>query len=331
MDRKYDVYGLGNAIMDLQLQASDSDLAKFGLEKGSMTLVEPEAQKSLLEHFQGARINQASGGSAANTMIALAQLGNVVSYGCVVGDDRYGEDYFNEMDKLGVGLYTEPVAERPTGTCVILIAPDAERTMCTHLGASVELDVEHVSEEIISESRWLYIEGYLFSQASGQRVVKKAIEYAKAHKTKIAVTFSDKFIVDIFGEPLRDAVRQSDLVFANMSEACAFVGETDVEKAYKAFASQFPTAVMTLSANGARCRANGKDYVIAPFPTKAVDDTGAGDMFAGGFLHGLLAGATPDEAGKMACFLASKVVSQLGPRLHYDLGQLLGGEEFLRA
>jgi len=331
MDRKYDVYGLGNAIMDLQLQVAESDLEKLQLTKGSMTLMEPEAQVRVLEHFRGALLNQASGGSAANTMIALAQLGNVVAYGCVVGDDRFGEDYFAEMDKLGVGLYTEPVPDRPTGTCVILIAPDAERTMCTHLGASIELDEEHVSEELVAASRWIYIEGYLFSQPSGQRVVRKAIEYAKAHKTKIAVTFSDRFIVDVFGEPLREAVKQADLVFANKNEACAFVGETDIEKAYVAFAKQFPTAVMTLSADGARCRAGGKDYRITPFPTKAVDDTGAGDMFAGGFLHGLLNGATPDKAGKMACFLASKVVSQLGPRLNSDLGALLVAEEFLQA
>ena len=331
MNRRFHVYGLGNAIMDLQLKAKDSDLEKLKLLKGGMKLVEPEDQKALLEHLHGYDIHQASGGSAANTMIAIAQLGGFVAYGCVVGDDLYGNFYLEEMEQLGVLLHTLPLPGRTTGTCVILVTPDAERTMNTHLGASVELDEEHVNEELIADSEWIYIEGYLFSQASGQRVVKRAIELAVKHKTKIAMTFSDGFIVDVFGGPLREAAQSADLVFANFTEASKFTGATNPDEVYSKFAASFPAAVMTMSEKGARVRFEGKDYLIPPFPTKAVDDTGAGDMFAGGFLYGLSEGMEPEEAGRLACYLASRVVSQLGPLLQCDVKELLSKKEFLPA
>lgn len=331
MNRRYHVYGLGNAIMDLQLKAKDADLDKLNLEKGAMRLVEPQDQKRLLEHFHGYDIHQASGGSAANTMIAIAQLGGFVAYGCVVGDDLYGNFYLQEMEQLGVLLHTVPLPGRTTGTCVILITPDAERTMNTHLGASVELDAEHVSEELIADSEWIYIEGYLFSQASGQRVVQRAIELATKHKTKIAMTFSDGFIIDVFGGPLREAAASADLVFANLNEATKFTGELNPDRVFARFAESFPSAVVTMSEKGARVRHEGKDYSVPPFPTRAIDDTGAGDMFAGGFLYGLAQGMPVEEAGRLACYLASKVVSQLGPRLLCDVKALLERKEFLPA
>ncbi len=331
MDRKFDVYGVGNAIMDLQLRAAEGDLQKFGLEKGGMKLVEPEEQKKLLEYYHGTDLHQASGGSAANTVIAVSQLGGKTAYGCMVGDDRFGSDYLKEMKNLGVHLHTQPRPGKMTGTCIILISPDAERTMNTHLGASVELDEKDVSPELIAASKWLYVEGYLFSQPSGQRVAKRAISYAKECGTKVAVTFSDGFIVEVFGDALRAAVDQADLAFANFNEAKKFTGAEDEDEIFKRFSAAVPSAVMTLSERGARVSEAGKQFFIPPFETKAIDDTGAGDMFAGGFLYGLTSGRSVEESGRLACYLASRVVSQLGPRLECDVRELISKKEFLPA
>ncbi len=157
------VYGLGNAIMDLQVSVSEADFASLGLSKGSMNLVELAQQSDLLKKFKGHPISLKSGGSAANTIIALAQLGAKTAYGCVVADDQFGEQYLQEMASLGVTTHTQPIAGGVTGTSAILITPDAERTMNTHLGVSSELSAKHVSEELISASEWLDVEGHLFS------------------------------------------------------------------------------------------------------------------------------------------------------------------------
>jgi sugar/nucleoside kinase (ribokinase family) len=329
MARRYDVYGVGNAIMDLQLKVPEGDLEKLQLKKGGMKLVEPQEQKHLLEYYHGSDIHQASGGSAANTMIAIAQLGGFAAYGCTVGEDLYGNFYLREMEQLGVQLHTLPLSGQSTGTCVILITPDAERTMNTHLGASLCFDAEHVSEEILKDSDWLYIEGYLFSSPTGRSVVTRACELAKQHGVKVAITFSDGFIVEVFGEPLREAVRSADLVFANLNEARSFTGLQDPEEVFQRFAADVPAAVMTLSERGAKIRFDGQVYTVASFPTQAVDDTGAGDMFAGGFLYGITQGMSAEESGSLACYLASKVVSQLGPRLQCDVRELLTQKEFL--
>ena len=203
--------------------------------------------------------------------------------------------------------------------------------MNTHLGASIELDEKDVSAELIEASKWLYVEGYLFSQPSGQRVAKRAISYAKECGTKVAVTFSDGFIVEFFGEALRAAVAQADLAFANFNEARKFTGAEEENEVFQRLSQAVPTAVMTLSERGARISDSGNEYFIPPFKTQAVDDTGAGDMFAGGFLYGLTHGHSVEESGRLACYLASRVVSQLGPRLECDVRELLSKKEFLPA
>lgn len=334
MSRRFDVYGLGNAIMDLQVRASEADISGLKLEKGAMKLVEPSEQLAVLEHLRTSKSlpkpHQASGGSAANTMIAVSQLGGKVAYGCRVGDDTFGKFYLAEMNDIGVQIDSAPVQGVPTGTCVILITPDAERTMNTHLGASSALDASDVNEAILSDSEWVYIEGYLFSSPSGQRVAKRAVELAKKHGTKIAVTCSDGFIVDVFGETLREVVAQSDLVFANLNEAGRFTKQTGDDAIFAALRKAAPCVVMTMSERGAMVGDSSGVVFIQPTPTTAVDDTGAGDMFAGAFLYGLTHGMSTSEAGQLSCYLASRVVSQLGPRLHGDVRGVLASGEFRR-
>ena len=322
MERKFDVYGIGNAIIDLQLQAADDDLKKLRLEKAAMKLVEADEQAELLKYFGNRDLNKASGGSAANTVIGIAQLGGTVGYGCLVGDDDYGRFYLEEMRKLGVSLHSKPRPGETTGTSVILITPDAERTMNTHLGASSLFDETYISEKDLADSEWLYIEGYLFSSPGGQRAVQRAIELAREYDVKVAVTFSDTFIVDVFGEHLRNAVDQADLIFANFSESRRFTGQEKEEQVFNDLKEVVPSCVMTMSERGAMVFHEGVESYIEPFPITAVDDTGAGDMFAGAFLFGITHGLDGAAAGKLACFLASKVVAQLGPRLKVDGRQL---------
>ncbi len=329
--RKFAVYGIGNAIMDLQLQARDEDLKALQLEKGGMALVEPERQRELLEYFAGFPIHRASGGSAANTMIAIAQLGGKTAYGCLVGDDEYGHYYLNEMNELGVVLHTAPVSGAVTGTSIIIISTDAERTMNTHLGASAGFDGTLVSHECIRDAEWLYIEGYLFSSETGRDAVRAAVRLAKESGTKIAVTFSDAFIVDFFGDALREAVAAADLVFANLTEAKRFAGTEDEEAAFAGLCAASPGAVMTMSERGARIQWQGAKTAVSSFPVKAIDDTGAGDMFAGGFLYGVSHGMSAQDAGRLACILAGRVVSQLGPRLKENVRTVIEKKEYLAA
>ena len=176
MERKFDVYGIGNAIVDLQLRIAEEDLTNLGLEKAAMKLVETADQAKLLQYFSGRELNHASGGSAANTMIGIAQLGGTVGYGCLVGDDTFGRFYLDEMRRLGVSLRTSPVSGKETGSSVILITPDAERTMNTHLGVSADFNEKNVSEIDLAESSWLYIEGYLFSSPGGQKAVQRLLQ-----------------------------------------------------------------------------------------------------------------------------------------------------------
>ena len=208
------IYGLGNAIMDLQVQVADKAIAELGLQKGGMQLVDTAKQKHLVEHFHGQELVQRSGGSAANTIIALAQLGVPVAYACTVGNDTFGSYYAEEMKQLGVVLHND-AADEATGTCFILITPDAERTMNTNLGASALFGPEHVSREYIEKSEWIYIEGYLLTSETACRAALEAAEFAKGCGTKVSITFSDAFIVNGFRRPLEQIVSMSDLIFAN--------------------------------------------------------------------------------------------------------------------
>ncbi|MDD2941387.1 MAG: adenosine kinase [bacterium] len=331
MSRTYTVYAIGNAIMDMQLQLSEESFSKLGLTKGQMQLVGVDDQKALIERFHGLSLNQASGGSAANSVIAMAQLGSRVCYGCCLGKDYFGQSYSREMTDLGVVLDSAEVDGEPTGTCVVLITPDAERTMNTHLGASACYSDVHVSGEHLAQAEWLYVEGYLLASDNGRAAVKRAIQLAKAAGVKIAVTFSDVFIVNVFRDALEEVVEVCDLVFANLSEARAFTGESNEESVLAAMEEKCGFAVVTLSDKGAWVLCDGERYFAEPFSTHAIDDTGAGDMFAGGFLHAWTSGFGPRDAGRFAGFLASKVVAQLGPRLLCDVKELLRETTFLPA
>ena len=323
MARDFNVYGLGNALLDLQLHAEEEDLRALELEKGAMILVDPERRRRILDRFRGEQPHRASGGSAANTMIAISQLGGKAAFSFLIGDDAHGRHYREEMEELGIRVHTNPARDRPTGTCVVLITPDAERTMTTTLGVSSDFGPENVGEDLIRGSEWVYIEGYLFSTESGRRAVERAIELAREHDTKVAVTFSDTFIVDGFGDALRGAVARADLIFTNHIEARAYTCKEDEDEVFASIRKVAPRVIMTMHERGARADFHGDEYFFDPFRVDAVDETGAGDMFAGGMLYGMTNDLSIVEAGRLASFLASRVVAQLGPRLTADARELV--------
>jgi sugar/nucleoside kinase (ribokinase family) len=321
--RPIDVTGICNALVDIFADVSHEDFAPLGFEKGTMRLVSSDEQRTLLETFGGATPKMCSGGSVANSVIALAQLGGSSAVCCQVADDQYGRFYRNECLELGVRFPVPLVTNGATGTAVSLVTPDAERTMRTALGVSVNLAPEHICAETISQSRWVFIEGYVFSNAdSGRAAIREAIQVAKREGTQIAITCSDAWIVHGFGEPLHEALKSTSLLFANEEESSTLAGTSDVVSAGRILKDRFPHVVLTAGARGAYIWWEGEEMHVPAFECTPRDLTGAGDMFAGAFLYGITHGLAPADAAHRACFLASRVISQVGARLSGDLKTL---------
>jgi sugar/nucleoside kinase (ribokinase family) len=313
----YDVYGIGNGIVDIFLEVSDSEFDSLGVERGTMRLVEPKEQEELIAKFGKTDIVLASGGSVANSMIALSQLGGKSGLACTLGDDRYGLHYKSEFDDLKVELGNPLIVNETTGTSVIIVTPDAERTMRTCLAVSAHISEKYVIEDFIKESKWVFIEGYLFSNPDfGQSAALKAVELAKKHDCKVAVTFSEAWVIEAFGDPLREVIAQADLIFANEAEAKTFTGKATVEEAVIEIGKQVPNYAITAGAEGAHISCFDVSGKVDSYPCEPVDLTGAGDMFAGSFLYGITHGVDPLKAASGACYLASKVISHTGARLH---------------
>ncbi len=316
--REFQLCGLGNAIVDIFLEVSDAEFAALGFERGSTRLVEAAEQQALLDRFKDRDPQMVSGGSVANSVIAFSQLGGQAAFVGCVGDDRYGLFYKTEMDELDIDVGNPVIVGAPTGTCLILITPDAERTMRTCLAVSSHLAARHVDGDRIPQSEWLFIEGYLFANPqSGQGAVREALRLARGNGVKVAVTCSEAFIVNVFGDVFREALQQTDLLFCNASEACAVTGAATAAEAFARMKGIVPSAVVTNGPDGAYVRHAGVEVHVPAFPCEPKDLTGAGDMFAGAFLYGITHGVSPDRAARAACYLAMKVITQVGARLHH--------------
>jgi sugar/nucleoside kinase (ribokinase family) len=251
-------------------------------------------------------------------VIAFSQLGGAAGFIGCVGDDRYGLFYASEFEELGIDIGSPVIVNESTGTCVCVLTPDAERTMRTCLAVSSHLAARHVDEQRIKNSDWLFIEGYVFANPeTGQTAIREAIRIAKANKTKIAVTCSDAFVANVFGDALNEALRQADLFFCNESEACAVAKAKTAEEAFKKLKDHIPSVVVTNGPHGVYLRHDGVEAHIPAFPSHPKDLTGAGDMLAGSFLYGITQGVPPQKAARAACFLAHKVIEQVGARLHH--------------
>ncbi len=321
--KQYGLCGLGNAIVDIFVEVSDRDFADLGYERGTMRLVELADQQTLLKRFHAREPRLVSGGSVANSVIAYSQLGGQGAFIGCVGDDRYGLFYATEFEELKIDIGNPVIIGEATGTCVAIITPDAERTMRTCLAVSSHLAARHVDEERIKNSEWLFIEGYVFANPdTGQGTIRKAIALAKAHGTKVALTCSEAFVVEVFGGPFHEALSQADLLFCNETEAVAVAkaAHANVAHAEDAFAklkTLVPSVVVTAGPKGAFIRHGGVEAHVPAFPCEPKDLTGAGDMFAGAFLYGITHDVAVETAARRACFLAMKVITQVGARLHH--------------
>jgi len=316
--RKYNVYGMGNALVDIEFSVNDTFLNEKGIEKGFMTLVDEERQNTIMEHFNGNGGGKvACGGSAANTVIGLSYFGGKAFYSCKVADDEHGHFYMNDMHSAGVETNIKGVMEQGvTGKCLVMVSDDAERTMNTYLGLSETLSEKDLDLGALADSEYLYIEGYLVTSDTARAASKKAYAEAKANNVKIALTFSDPAMVKYFKDGLAEMVGEGvDLLFCNQEEAMLWTGCETVDETAEKLKETAKNFCMTLGAEGALVF-DGNDLIkIAPNPTKAVDTTGAGDLFAGGFLYGITNGMSYKEAGELASLASSKVVGQFGPRL----------------
>jgi sugar/nucleoside kinase (ribokinase family) len=321
---KYDVLGIGNAIFDVLVQTDESFLGRHGMTKGGMALID-EARALSIYSDMGPAIEM-SGGSAANTIVGLANLGARAAYVGKVKDDQIGRLYSHDIRAAGVAFETRAASDGPaTGCSYILVTPDGERTMNTYLGAAQELNPEDIDAAQIAASSIIYLEGYLWDPKSAKDAFVKASTIAHGAGRQVALTLSDSFCVDRYRGEFLDLMRKGtvDLVFANEAELQSLYQTSDFDTALKQLRVDTKLGVVTRSEKG--CVVASTDGVIAvpAFPIqKMVDTTGAGDLFAAGFLFGLVRGAGYEAAGRLGALAAAEVIQHIGARPQTSLKEL---------
>ncbi len=310
-----DVYGVGNTLVDIQVQVSDDLLARLGFAKGVMTLVDRETQDRVLDAVGDLPRNQCAGGSAANTILAIAALGGRTAYAGKIGDDPLGHFCLADMRQNQVTIDV-PFSDGPTGTCVVLITEDAQRTMLTYLGVSADVGPEDVAPDLVTAARAVYVEGYLFSTDTPRQAAYRAVAVAETGSGLLALTVSDSFLVDLFRDEFLDLVRGPvDLLFCNEDEAQSLLQIDDTHECARRLGAEVERVAITLGADGALLVENQQVTRVAGVPAEAIDTTGAGDMFAAGILYGLTNGMTFEQSARLATHAAARIVSQLGARL----------------
>jgi len=322
---KYDVYGLGNALVDMEFEIHDQFLQENKIDKGVMTLVDENQQHELIEQLDSFEGNKASGGSAANTLIAVSAMGGSSYYSCKVADDDLGHFYLNDLQAAKVDCNMNGKHKGGiTGKCLVMVTPDAERTMHTFLGVSSELSPYEVSEDAIKNASFCYLEGYLTTSESGKAANIEARAIAEANNIKTALTFSDPFVVEHFRDDFTQTIGNGiDLLFCNESEALSYTQKDSIDEAVEMIKTFSKTFAITLGAKGAVVYDGSNLIDIAANPVTAIDTNGAGDLFAGAFMYGLTHGKNYQEAGILASKASSIIVSQFGPRLKLEQYQSL--------
>ncbi len=318
MQKVYDVYGIGNALVDMEFEVSSEFLHENNVEKGTMTLVDENRQNELISALSKHVTKKQSGGSAANTMIALSQFGGKGFYSCKVANDELGDFYMNDLREANVdcNLQEDNRESGETGKCLVMVTPDADRTMNTFLGITSSFSESEIVESALKSSEWLYIEGYLVTSEDGLRAMIQAKKMAERNGVKTALTFSDPNMVKFFREGMDQVIGASvDLLFCNEDEALAYTQTDHIKAARELLKKDAKTFVITMGKNGAIVFDGDTFIDIEAYPVKAIDTNGAGDMFAGAFLYGITHGHTYAQAAKIASLASSKIVSKFGPRL----------------
>lgn len=319
---KFDVYGIGNALVDKEFEVDESFFQENDIEKGLMTLVGQDEQQKLLDVLiekYGIK-KRAGGGSCANTLYALSQFGGNAFLSCKVANDETGEFFIKELGNHTIDTNTESQRiEGTTGRCIVMISPDAERTMHTFLGVSETVSNAEIDFEAAKESEYVYIEGYLVTSPSAKAAVIELKNFAEENNIKTAMTFSDPAMLEYFLDNVNDVLGTGvDLLFCNEKEVKLWAGTEDFDAACEKMKSKAKRFAITRGANGARLF-DGNSYIaIDAHSVEAVDTNGAGDMFAGAFMYALTQGKDFETAGKLASLASATVVSNFGPRLETD-------------
>ncbi len=318
---KYNIYGIGGALVDTEVEVSDKFLAHAKIHKGVMTLVDESRQRELLDALSSEDLTllKKCGGSVCNSVVAASILGSKVFFSGKVADDADGELYIRDLNQAGVDFHSAGQDPGTTGKCLVMVTEDAERTMNTFLGASDTFSAKEIDYEALEDSEWLYVEGYLVTDEERTKATREAIEFAKEQGVKIAISLSDPFVVDVFGDALREVMGNGvDLVFCNKDEALAFTGASELDSAIEKLKLITKTFAITDGAEGAITYDGDSVSRSEGLSAKAIDTNGAGDMFAGAFLYAITLGRGFDWAARLANDCASRVVAKFGPRLESE-------------
>ena len=319
-----DIVGIGNAIVDVLTTTNDSLLERLSFAKGSMTLIDENKANELYEMTRN-KI-QKSGGSVANSLACVAQLGGKAAFIGRVRDDKLGDVFTEEISTTGTIFKTPPSSIGPsTARCLIFVTPDAQRTMCTYLGASVLLEPKDIDLSAVREAKILYLEGYLWDNPAAKKAFIKAAEIAKNAGRKVALSLSDSFCVSRHRESFIKLVADHvDILFANENEITTLYKTSSLNTALEELKKKCDLAAITIGEKGSILISNGKEINIDPFIIgKAIDTTGAGDLYAGGFLKGLADGLNPELSAKIGSICAGQIVTELGSRSNADLINLV--------
>ena len=313
---KYDVFGVGNALVDIQTQIGDAELEALGFPRGGMSLVDDDVQTSVLAKLNDSKVNRCAGGSAANTIVGIAEFGGKVAYAGKVASDPIGDFFLQDMRETGVAIEVPQAGTGQSGTCVVLITDDAERTMLTNLAVSGSLSADDIDENELKQCQYIYVEGYLFTGDSTRAAALRAIELAKKNNVKVAFTVSDPFLIGLFRDEFLALAKDSiDLLFCNEEEAKSLIGKDDTIECAHAIHDMCENVALTLGAHGSILMHGGEVISISGVKCDAIDTTGAGDMYAAGILYGITNGKTWQQAGELASHASSRIVSQMGARL----------------
>lgn len=318
MSRKYDVYGIGNALVDIVTEVDEAFFLAHEIEKGVMTLVDEKRQHYLTGVIDMKKSQMACGGSAGNTVIAVSQFGGSAFYSCLVAKDNLGKFFLEDLRRNGVDTNQrhETSPEGITGKCLVMTSPDADRTMNTFLGISSFLSPEHLDEDAIRLSEYIYLEGYLVASPRGLEALKEAKRLAERHNVRTALTLSDPNMVRYFSRQFEEVIGASvDMLFCNEEEALTMTGSDTLEQAREQLRQLAKRFAVTLGPNGALIYDGDTFIEIEPYRVRAKDTNGAGNMFAGAYLYGITHNRSHAEAGKLASLASSRVVAQYGPRL----------------
>ena len=322
--KKFQVVGIGNAMVDVLARAEDSFLEETGIGKGIMQLIDMDRAVSLYASIGPAK--EISGGSAANTIAGIAHLGGRTAYVGKVKDDQLGAIFAHDLRAQGA-VYETALAPKTeaaeTGRCIVIVTPDGERSMNTYLGVTEFLTPDDIDVAQMAEAEWIYLEGYRFDGPDSHAAFAKAIDACKGAGGKVSITLSDPFCIDRHRDAFRTMIKDHvDLLFCNRAEMLSMYQTDDFDAALAKAAAEIAIVACTDSEHGVHVLADGQRWQVPAVPTQIEDATGAGDLFAGAFLWGLTSGYDLETCGKMGNLAASEVISHIGARPEADLTAL---------